>query len=338
MGSKPIPITHTQFLASPTTKTHTHIWVWTSEASQFGEETENPGHYCAVGPVVCAATCCSLPHELPNAPICCDLEQRARRDKIRLRGRNHARVTRRGKKLEIQCARHMQLPNGHPTNGPDFNFQIQSTVQIKPSNKKKSSQRLSGSHTQSHSSHGSQSLTQSPVCPVECRRSALSSVAGLPCRVSPVCPVGSQSPPPLASPPLDSPSLVSSDSHSSPLRRLPVRASVLEPYQSHHPFQLNLGIFTSDNKSEFSVLVDRATGGSCIQDGQVEMMLHRRLLVDDGRGVGEALDETVCISNNTCQGLTIHMSINQFGDGAQWRRTTGQEVYSPLLLAFTHEV
>ncbi|KAL6195936.1 hypothetical protein ACLB2K_031553 [Fragaria x ananassa] len=105
---------------------------------------------------------------------------------------------------------------------------------------------------------------------------------------------------------------------------------------------LNLGIFTSDNKSEFSVLVDRATGGSSIQDGQVEMMLHRRLLVDDGRGVGEALDETVCISNNTCQGLTVrgnyYMSINQFGDGAQWRRTTGQEVYSPLLLAFTHEV
>lgn len=31
------------------------------------------------------------------------------------------------------------------------------------------------------------------------------------------------------------------------------------------------------------------------------------------------------------------MSINQLGDGAQWRRTTGQEVYSPLILAFTHE-
>nr|XP_011462234.1 PREDICTED: alpha-mannosidase isoform X1 [Fragaria vesca subsp. vesca] len=116
--------------------------------------------------------------------------------------------------------------------------------------------------------------------------------------------------------------------------------SVNQPVAGNY-YPLNLGIFTSDNKSEFSVLVDRATGGSSIQDGQVEMMLHRRLLVDDRRGVGEALDETVCISNNTCQGLTVrgnyYMSINQYGDGAQWRRTTGQEVYSPLLLAFTHE-
>ncbi|PIA57396.1 hypothetical protein AQUCO_00600257v1 [Aquilegia coerulea] len=32
-----------------------------------------------------------------------------------------------------------------------------------------------------------------------------------------------------------------------------------------------------------------------------------------------------------------YMSINQLGDGARWRRTVGQEVYSPLLLAFTHE-
>ncbi|XP_050374971.1 alpha-mannosidase isoform X2 [Argentina anserina] len=116
--------------------------------------------------------------------------------------------------------------------------------------------------------------------------------------------------------------------------------SVNQPVAGNY-YPLNLGIFTSDNKSEFSVLVDRATGGSSIQDGQVELMLHRRLLVDDGRGVGEALDETVCISNNTCEGLTVrgnyYMSVNQVGDGARWRRTTGQEVYSPLLLAFTHE-
>jgi hypothetical protein len=30
-----------------------------------------------------------------------------------------------------------------------------------------------------------------------------------------------------------------------------------------------------DKKSEFSVLVDRATGGSSIKDGEVELMLHR---------------------------------------------------------------
>lgn len=115
--------------------------------------------------------------------------------------------------------------------------------------------------------------------------------------------------------------------------------SVNQPEAGNY-YPINLGIFTTDKKSEFSVLVDRATGGSSIKDGQVELMLHRRMIFDDGRGVGEALDETTCVEN-TCEGLTVrgnyYMSIDLLGDGAQWRRTTGQEIYSPLLLAFTHE-
>ncbi|KAH9662685.1 putative alpha-mannosidase [Citrus sinensis] len=106
---------------------------------------------------------------------------------------------------------------------------------------------------------------------------------------------------------------------------------VNEPVAGNY-YPLNLGIFITDKKSEFSVLVDRATGGASIKDGQVEIMLHR--------GVGEALDESVCVQDN-CEGLTVrgnyYLSVNQLGAGARWRRTTGQEVYSPLLLAFTQE-
>ena len=39
--------------------------------------------------------------------------------------------------------------------------------------------------------------------------------------------------------------------------------------------QLNLEIYTKDKESEFSMLVDRATGGASIKDGEVELMLHR---------------------------------------------------------------
>ncbi|KAJ9703749.1 hypothetical protein PVL29_005157 [Vitis rotundifolia] len=115
--------------------------------------------------------------------------------------------------------------------------------------------------------------------------------------------------------------------------------SVNQPEAGNY-YPINLGIFTKDKKSEFSVLVDRATGGSSIKDGQVELMLHRRMIFYDSGGLGEALDEITCVEN-TCEGLTVrgnyYMSINLLGDGAQWRRTTGQEIYSPLLLAFTHE-
>ncbi|MED6211904.1 hypothetical protein PIB30_078048, partial [Stylosanthes scabra] len=105
-------------------------------------------------------------------------------------------------------------------------------------------------------------------------------------------------------------------------------------------YPLNLGVYIKDKQSEFSVLVDRATGGSSIRDGEVELMLHRRMLDDDGRGVGEALDEQVCIEDE-CQGLIVrgnyYMGIHKLGDGSRWRRSTGQEIYSPLLLAFANE-
>ncbi|KAG9442660.1 hypothetical protein H6P81_018514 [Aristolochia fimbriata] len=105
-------------------------------------------------------------------------------------------------------------------------------------------------------------------------------------------------------------------------------------------YPINLGAFIADEMSELSVLVDRAVGGGSIQDGQLEVMLHRRMLKDDSRGVGEALDETVC-AGTTCEGLTIrgkyYLSVDKKGTGARWRRSFGQQVYSPLLLAFTHE-
>lgn len=41
----------------------------------------------------------------------------------------------------------------------------------------------------------------------------------------------------------------------------------------------------------FVVYTDRAQGGTSLSDGQVELMVHRRLVRDDGYGVGEALVE-----------------------------------------------
>ncbi|KAH7578512.1 hypothetical protein JRO89_XS01G0391600 [Xanthoceras sorbifolium] len=105
-------------------------------------------------------------------------------------------------------------------------------------------------------------------------------------------------------------------------------------------YPINLGMYMKDNSTELSVLVDRSVGGSSIVDGQLELMLHRRLLHDDGRGVDEALNETVCVQNK-CTGLTIlgkyYLRIDPLGEGAKWRRTFGQEIYSPLLLAFAEQ-
>ncbi|KAL6494431.1 hypothetical protein OROGR_031231 [Orobanche gracilis] len=105
-------------------------------------------------------------------------------------------------------------------------------------------------------------------------------------------------------------------------------------------YPINLGIYIKDKNTELSVLVDRSVGGSSIADGEIEIMLHRRLLHDDGKGVDEALNETVCVLD-TCSGLTVqgkyYLRFDSLGEGSKWRRSFGQEIYSPFLLAFNEQ-
>lgn len=54
--------------------------------------------------------------------------------------------------------------------------------------------------------------------------------------------------------------------------------------------------------------------------------------------VAEALNETVCISDKCTRLIVIgkyYFRIDHVGEGARWRRTFGQEIYSPSLLAST---
>ena len=59
--------------------------------------------------------------------------------------------------------------------------------------------------------------------------------------------------------------------------------------QNYYP--VNAKILIKDDISQLGVLSDRSQAGSSLQDGCVELMVHRRLLDDDAFGVGEALNE-----------------------------------------------
>ncbi|GFN82787.1 hypothetical protein PoB_000929300, partial [Plakobranchus ocellatus] len=70
------------------------------------------------------------------------------------------------------------------------------------------------------------------------------------------------------------------------------RAVIDEPVAGNYfPVDALINIKSGDSKRQLTVLVDRSEGGSSLNDGEIELMLHRRLLVDDKFGVGEALDE-----------------------------------------------
>jgi lysosomal alpha-mannosidase len=60
---------------------------------------------------------------------------------------------------------------------------------------------------------------------------------------------------------------------------------------NYHP--ITSWIFIRDNEKDLqlTLLTDRSQGGSSINDGSIELMVHRRLLFDDDLGMGEALNE-----------------------------------------------
>jgi len=56
-------------------------------------------------------------------------------------------------------------------------------------------------------------------------------------------------------------------------------------------YPVNAAAYLTDATDSMVIANDRSQGGSSITDGSFELMVHRRLTKDDGRGVGEPLNE-----------------------------------------------
>eukprot|EP00494_Astrolonche_serrata_P024275 UN24533 len=59
---------------------------------------------------------------------------------------------------------------------------------------------------------------------------------------------------------------------------------------NYYPCTTGIGI--ADTANSLNILTDASQGCASLQKGEIELMVHRRLLVDDSRGVGEPLNET----------------------------------------------
>ena len=62
-------------------------------------------------------------------------------------------------------------------------------------------------------------------------------------------------------------------------------------------FPCNAAAAIRDTKAQLTVLVDSSQGTASLVDGKLEFMVHRRITHDDGRGVGEPLDETEFVTS-----------------------------------------
>uniref|UniRef100_A0AB38ZEA6 Alpha-mannosidase n=1 Tax=Ectomocoris sp. TaxID=3104572 RepID=A0AB38ZEA6_9HEMI len=70
------------------------------------------------------------------------------------------------------------------------------------------------------------------------------------------------------------------------------KVELMEPISgNYYPITTRINIKDEDPNQSLTVVTDRSEGGSSLNDGQIELMLHRRLIHDDGFGVDEALNE-----------------------------------------------
>ena len=106
-------------------------------------------------------------------------------------------------------------------------------------------------------------------------------------------------------------------------------------------FPITTGAYLKDDKVQLNIATDRAQGLGSLEDGQMEVMVHRRLLMDDEKGVNEHLNETETLYNpttktSTTAGLIVRGSLflnvdNAGDDGIRSLRSKmEQQFFTPL--------
>jgi len=118
-----------------------------------------------------------------------------------------------------------------------------------------------------------------------------------------------------------------------------------EPVAGNY-YPINSAVAIRDPLAQFTVLVDRSQGAGSVADGVLELMVHRRLLKDDNRGVAEPLDETQFVGSyagpkggmHSGPGLIVrgthYVTLEPPATAAAVWRPLADRVFAPPLLIF----
>uniref|UniRef100_A0A1A9WEQ0 Alpha-mannosidase n=1 Tax=Glossina brevipalpis TaxID=37001 RepID=A0A1A9WEQ0_9MUSC len=103
--------------------------------------------------------------------------------------------------------------------------------------------------------------------------------------------------------------------------------------RNYHPITGRLVL--EGNGTRMAILNDRAQGGSNTEEGALELMLHRRLLNDDGLGVDEVLNETEPGGGAVARGKIYLILSSANKEAATEERLNQQEIHLPIWLFFS---
>ncbi|KAK7498328.1 hypothetical protein BaRGS_00010588, partial [Batillaria attramentaria] len=105
---------------------------------------------------------------------------------------------------------------------------------------------------------------------------------------------------------------------------------------NYYPVCTRIYIRDEERKLQFTVVPDRSEGGSSLQDGEVELMVHRRLLLDDALGVSEALNETGSDGKGLVARGIHYVMLDTIDEAASVHRDLAQTINMRPQLSFTN--
>uniref|UniRef100_A0A8C1WF86 Alpha-mannosidase n=1 Tax=Cyprinus carpio TaxID=7962 RepID=A0A8C1WF86_CYPCA len=106
-----------------------------------------------------------------------------------------------------------------------------------------------------------------------------------------------------------------------------------EPVAGNY-YPINSRAYIKDDKHQLTVVTDRSQGASSLYNGSLEIMLHRRLLYDDYRGVGEPLSEPGDFSDGLVARGRLLLTFTPPDTAADVHRPLAQGMVLQPLLSF----
>ncbi|KAL9966329.1 hypothetical protein ACROYT_G024383 [Oculina patagonica] len=111
------------------------------------------------------------------------------------------------------------------------------------------------------------------------------------------------------------------------------KLNITEPVAGNY-YPVNSRMYIKDSDKQLTILTERSLGGSSMKDGSMEIMLHRRLLVDDKRGVGEPLNEPGILGKGLIVRGKLCLTLAPPKSSAALHRELGEKLLLEPVLTF----
>lgn len=112
-----------------------------------------------------------------------------------------------------------------------------------------------------------------------------------------------------------------------------LKMDINEPVAAnYYPINSHISIKDKSADKQLTILVDRAQGGSSLDDGLLELMLHRRLLYDDAYH-SEVLNETAYGVGLAVRGTHL-LLLSSISESLRLTRSLGIQMYKQPQISF----